>query len=263
MGERLDKYGFFMKDIADRSGEVIRGGFGQVFEVAIKDDMTPVTPIDRIVDYMVANGVKESFPGHGYLGEEVGGRLNSRHVWLCDPLDGTRPYINGIPTVAFALSLIEDGEVVSSIIQDPITHRSVISAKGEGAWMNGHKLQVSDRDTLDNANIHTSWGSEGYLTRLAAIRKLGAKVIKVDATAYMGMLVAMGKMDADMFTGNQPWDIAAQALAVTEAGGRATTMNGDKVRITESIDGLIVSNGLIHDKLVDIVQLSRKTPDES
>lgn len=73
------------------------------------------------------------------------------------------------------------------------------------------------------------------------------------------MLVSMGKMDADVFTGKDPWDIAAQALAVVEAGGRATTLSGERLIITENMDGSIVSNGHIHDELVDIVKASRET----
>lgn len=257
MTERLDKYGDFMNEMAGHASEVIRGGFNQVFEVTTKEDMTPVTPIDRVVDYMVANAVKKYFPGHGYMGEESGGGLNAEHVWVCDPLDGTRPYINGIPMAAFSLSLVENGIVVSSIIHDPIASRSVISAKGEGAWSGGRRIKVSSRNSLENADVHTSWGNEGYIGRLSTMRKLGAKVIKVDATVYMGMLVAMGRIDADIFTGNRPWDIAAQALAVSEAGGLATTLSGHKLQIEESINGLIVSNGLIHDKLVEVVQLSQ------
>jgi fructose-1,6-bisphosphatase/inositol monophosphatase family enzyme len=256
--ERLDKYGYFMHDIARKSGEFIRDGFDASLNVTFKSDNTPVTQIDKAVDHMVMDDIQRNFPGHGYLGEEAGGETNAESFWVCDPLDGTRPYINGLPLAAFSLSLVERGEVVSSIIHDPFTNRSVISAKNEGAWLNGHRLHVSERRSLDNADVHTSWGDERYIERVSALRKVGAKVVKIDATVYIGMLVSMGKMDADIFTGDKLWDVAAQSLIVSEAGGRATTLSGDDIVAQEVVDGLIISNGYIHDEILEIVQASRK-----
>lgn len=156
------------------------------------------------------------------------------------------------------MSLIERGEIVTSIIHDPFTQRSALSAKNEGAWMNGQRLHVSERTSFNRADVNISWGDEGYIKRLRSLRKLGAKVVKMDSDIYMGMLLSMGKIDADIFTGDKLWDIAPQTLAVTEAGGRATTLNGDTIRPMETIDGLILSNGHLHDKILEIVQSSRK-----
>ena len=256
--ERLNMYGNYMQGIADQAGDIIRSGFDQDLDVTIKDDNTLVTPIDKVVDYLVSNSVKKYFPDFGYLGEETGGNTDADRFWVCDPLDGTNTYIKSIPLAAFSMSLIEQGEIVASIIHDPFTQRSVLAAKNEGTWMNGRQLHVSKQKTLQNANIDISWGDEGYIHRLRSLRKLGAKVVKMDATIYTGMLVSMGKMDADIFTGNKIWDIAPQSLAVTEAGGQATTLNGDAVVPEETIDGLILSNGLLHDQILEIVQSSRR-----
>ena len=79
----------------------------------------------------------------------------------------------------------------------------------------------------------------------------------MDATVYVGMLVSIGNVDADIFTGNNLWDIAPQTLAVTEAGGCATTLSGNPIPATEAVACLIISNRDIHDQIVDIVQASR------
>lgn len=256
--ERLDKYGNYMQNIARQAGEIIRSGFDQPLDITIKNDNTPVTPIDKVVDYLISKSIEENFPNHGYLGEETGGNTDAEHFWICDPLDGTKAYINSVPLAAFSMSLVERGEIVSSIIHDPFTQRSVLSAKNEGAWMNGKRLQVSQQNSMQNADIHLSWGDEGYIRRLRSLRTLGAKVIKMDATIYVGMLVSMGKIDGDIFTGNKIWDVAPQSLAVTEAGGKATTLDGLEIVPEEIINGLVVSNGHLHDQILDIIKASRR-----
>lgn len=256
MTSRLETYGPFMESVAQQSGAIIREGFHTPLQVAFKGDMTPVTRVDYDVNTLVAERIREAFPTHGFIGEESGGMPMDERTWVCDPLDGTRPYVNGIPLAAFSLSLIEQGEPVCSIIHDPFINRSIFSAAGEGAWSGGRRLSVSSHRTLENADIHTSWGDKGYGKRLNSMRRLGAKVIKVDATVYAGMLVAMGKLDADIFTGRDPWDIAAQALAIREAGGRTSTLTGDDLVITESMSGSIMSNGHIHDTLLELIQTS-------
>ncbi len=80
----------------------------------------------------------------------------------------------------------------------------------------------------------------------------------MDATIYVGMLLSMGRIDGDIFTGNRLWDIAPQDLAVREAGGTATTLAGNPLPMTKNVDGLIISNGYIHGQLLDIVHESRK-----
>lgn len=170
-----------------------------------------------------------------------------------------KPFINGIPLATFSLSLIEGDEVVCSIIHDPFVDRSLLSAKNEGAWMNGRRMHVSETKSLKNVDIHTSWGDEGYAKRITLLRELGAKVIKMDASVYTGMLVTIGKLDADIFTGDKLWDVAAQSLAVSEAGGKATSLSGRQVTIAEYVDGLIISNGHLHDEILEIVEESRNT----
>lgn len=177
---------------------------------------------------------------------------------MCDPLDGTKAYINGIPLAAFSLSLVEEKEIVVSVIHDPFTDRSLLAAKGEGAWMNGRLLRVSEQPALHTADIHMSWGDEGYIHRLSTLRKLGAKVIKMDTNIYVGMVVAMGNFDGDIFTGDSLWDIAAQSLAVREAGNIATTLNGNDIPVTKSVNGLILSNRYLYNKLLEIVQESQR-----
>lgn len=255
--DRLDTYGPFMMNTAYKAGEIIRAGFDKEYDIAIKADDTPVTPIDKTIDFLVANTIQETFPDDAYLGEETGGNVTNDRFWVCDPLDGTKAYIAGFPLAAFSLSLIEEGEIVSSVIHDPFTHRMLLAAKGEGAWLNGKQTQVSDKRSLDKADVNISWGDEGYLHRLSSLRKMGAKVMKVDATIYVGMLLSSGRLEGDIFTGAKLWDIAPQSLAVREAGGIATTLNGDPVPMTENGQGLIISNGYIHEDLLTIVRESR------
>ncbi len=256
--ERLDQYGSFLQTTANKASELIRSSFDNPIEVSFKEDGTPVTAIDKAIDYMVLSSVQSTFPDYGYLGEETGGEVSSDRFWVCDPLDGTNAYLNGIPLATYSLSLVEDKEIVISIIHDPFTDRSLLAAKGEGAWMNGRRLRVSKQQTLLAADVHMSWGDEGYIHRLSSLRKLGAKVIKMDANIYVGMLIAMGKFDGDIFTGDSLWDIAPQSLAVREAGGVATTLDGNEIPVTKSVNGLILSNGYLHHKLIEIVQESQR-----
>ena len=257
MPSRLDEYGQFMHVVAARSGEIIRSGFDASLEVYTKEaDQTPVTSVDRAVNSLVADMIEAAYPQDTFVGEETGGQLSDGRNWVCDPLDGTKAFVNGIPLAAFALALVEDGQAVCSIVYDPFMRRGVVAAVGEGAWMNGKRLHVSSQGEIKDADVHISWGKKGALERVRILRNLGAKVIKMDATVYVGMLTAMGKLDADIFTGSSPWDVAAQSLAITEAGGRVSTLAGDELIIADHIDGSIMTNARLHEIIVDVVRRS-------
>lgn len=257
MPNRLDEHGQFMQVVAARSGEVIRGGFEASLEVYIKEaDQTPVTYVDHAVNAIVAEMVRATYPQDTFVGEETDGQLSDGRNWVCDPLDGTKAFVNSMPLAAFALALVEDGQTVCSIVYDPFMQRGVVAAVGEGAWMNGKRMHVSDQNQIKGADIHISWGKRGALERVRFLRELGAKLIKIDATAYVGMLTAMGKLDGDIFTGTSPWDVAAQSLAISEAGGKVSTLSGGELIITDHVDGSIMTNGHLHEMIIDIVRRS-------
>jgi fructose-1,6-bisphosphatase/inositol monophosphatase family enzyme len=252
----LEQYGPFMKEMALKSGDVIRTNFQTPLDVAIKEDLTPVTKVDYYINSMVSKSVSTAYPDHGFLGEEGAGILTSNsHTWICDPLDGTRPYVDGIPLAVFSLSLIEENEVICSIIHDPFLNRTLYSAKDEGSWMDNKKMHVSNTKSLRGANIHTTWGDieSNYLSRVHNLRRLGSKLIKMDATVYAGMLTTMGNLDADIYTGDQTWDISAQLLSIKEAGGRVTNFRGEDLKPTGTIGGAVFSNGYIHDSILEVI----------
>ncbi len=253
---RLETYSPLIQEIVAKSGEIIRSGFDGQLQIKTKNDLTPLTQVDTDVNRYVMDRLAEEFPNDDFAGEE-GCRVNhSERLWICDPLDGTRPFINGLPLGTFALALVENKQVVLSVIHDPFMNRTIYSAKGEGAWQNGQRLEVSKQASLDGADIHTCWGSteSGYLRRIDNLRKVGSKVIKMDATVYAGMLVSNGKLDGDIYPGKHPWDAAAQSLAVIEAGGRVTDINGDNIDFSQdSINGAVITNGKIHDKLIELI----------
>lgn len=254
MSEELE----FAKKLAREAGVVIRENFGLNTDVDWKSDNTPLTETDTRINDMVIAAIKEKFPGHGVIAEEGDLKVDSSINWVCDPIDGTMPFTCGIPTSTFCLSLVQSGEVQLGVIYDPALDRMYSAEKGKGAFLNGDPIRVNAQKEFKSAYIgissqmpeHTN--SAGYM--FDKMQEFGAWSMTFKSFAYDSTYVANGKFIAAILGIQYPWDVAATKIIVEEAGGKVTDINGNDREYDELGDGLIASNGLIHDQLVEMLR---------
>ncbi len=212
---------------ARAAGEVLSQWRGR-FNVREKGKSDLVTDADDAAQKVIEEILTSDFPDFEFLGEEgpagLSRKTGSDFCWIVDPLDGTMNYVHGLPNYAVSIGLSQAGKVIAGVVYDPVFDRCFKAEKGEGAYLNDEKIEVSTAQTLDEALIAFSFpttvdkGSQviddfiNVLTKCQGIRRLGSAALNL---AY----VAAGHMDAYWAAFNKPWDVAAGAILVKEAGG--------------------------------------------
>jgi myo-inositol-1(or 4)-monophosphatase len=244
-----------------RAGDVQMAAVGQDLHVEKKGAIDLVTAIDREIEREFRALIAARFPDHVVLGEEfeaAGDRETaSRYCWVFDPVDGTTNYAHGLPIFCSSLALEIDGVPMVGAVYDPSRRELFTAERGQGAWLNGAPLRVSRASSLIDALLCTGFPYSvqqdpstlvglfsDFLTVSRAVRRLGSAAIDL-------CYVAAGRLDGFWEQKLNPWDTAAGALIVEEAGGRVTGLAGEPYR---SRDGHIVaSNGRIHDEMVSTI----------
>ncbi len=243
-----------------KAGDLQMAGFGTDLRVEKKGAIDLVTEVDVAVERMFRGMVAERFPGHTVLAEELGGDgpVTGKHCWIFDPLDGTTNYAHGLPIFSSSLALEIDGVVSVGAIYDPARRELFTATLGGGAYLNGVPMRVSSTSSLIDALLVTGFpytvhqsGDElvrlfaAFLSRAQAVRRLGSAALDL-------CYVAAGRMDGFWEQFLKPWDMAAGALMLTEAGGRITALDGGPFDVRRG--QLMASNGAIHDALLDVVR---------
>lgn len=248
----LDEYLAFARELALAAGHIIRQGFDETHKVAHKADGSPVTDIDIQVNQIVLEQIRSHYPGHGLLGEERNfGTGFESYRWICDPLDGTVPYILGLPNSLFMLALMGEPGLLIAVAYDPFANRLYHAAKDGGAFCNSSPIHVSGHGLSDG---YVLLGTDS-LSFANAIRQADGRIGMVSGSGYKSMMVARGKAVALIKETADFHDIAPAALIVTEAGGQVTALDGSPLILDRHIDGgVIISNGLAHPALVKVAQ---------
>ena len=250
------------KQLAEEAGKIMLGYFNTTAsDPTVKSDRTIVTKADTDINRRVIEVLSKETPKYSVWGEEESSIVEgAKYTWVCDPVDGTMPFSKAIPISTFSLALVnETGESVVGVVYDPFQNRLYEAVKGEGAYLNGVKISVSQKSELDGAYIDEElWiNDEEQITFDSpkdTFNKAGAKVTTQCSAVIMGCFVAKGDYDAMIFGQGKPEDIAALAVIVTEAGGRVTDLFGNPQRYDTNIRGAVVSNGLIHGDLCEILK---------
>ncbi len=245
-------------ELSQLAGEIMRKNFTLNMTKEWKEDLSSVTATDLAINDLVLKEIKLRYPDHSILSEE-GSDHDSSHmyVWICDPVDGTHNFSHGIPTATFAIALLEHGEPILSVVYDPFLDRRYIAEKGKGATLNGQPIHVGGRDSLKKSlmGMGKMKGVKNLIPVYEEARGRGAQFITGLSTHYMCALVAAGEFSASFFGGTSPHDIAASALLVQEAGGKVTDFFGvSGGRYDGERQGLLVSNGSVHDELLAIME---------
>lgn len=254
----MSNYKNFAINIARQAGNIMKDDFSLEVKTEWKKDNSPVTKTDLKINQLVIDSVKENFPTHSVLAEEGSNMIKgSKLVWVCDPLDGTVAFSHGYPIFTFSLALVEDGKPIIGVIYDPILDRMFFAQKNKGTYLNDKKISVADFKELKNTVINVDGsGKELKVDDLKIIKQLkneGSKIVRFCSVIYGGMLVAAGEFSATLFLKTTVHDMAALKIVIEEAGGKVTDINGNEQRYDQKCNGMIASNGILHDKLVKIV----------
>lgn len=248
----------FAKDVAKYAGKIMLKYFNQDNGEKYKIDKTIVTLADTEINSYLVKRVKEKYPNHAVDGEEEQfGKSN--YKWVCDPVDGTAMYARHIPVAVFSLALVVDGEPILGVVYDPFTNNMYSAVKGEGAYKNNQKMKVNtiELDNMKSVSNFDMWPEAEY-NIFEPIKKLGEKTyfIGIGSVVRACMCVANGEFNLAIFPGtkHKNCDIAAAKVIVEEAGGKVTNIFGKEQRYDQSIKGAIISNGLVHNEVVDVIK---------
>jgi myo-inositol-1(or 4)-monophosphatase len=246
------------KKAARAAGEILRGYWRRGgYKIGSKGHDNPVTAADLEADRAIKKLLRDPSPGYGWLSEETvdnDDRLECRRVWIVDPLDGTKEFINGIPEFAVAIALVEDGVPVLGVTYNPIKREMYWAARGVGCHLNTQRVRVTRKRTLKRATVLASRSE----TARGEWQGFGGmlKVRPTGSVAYKLAMVAAGKADAT-FTRSpkSEWDIASGAALVIEAGGTITDIKGREIRFNQrnvKLEGLIADNTILHAALMKV-----------
>ncbi len=245
-------------ELARKAGQIMRDGLSTQTVTEWKDDYTPVTEIDLQINKLVVDTLSQKFPTHSIISEESDNILReSEYAWVCDPVDGTIAFTHGIPTATFSLALVRGGESILGVIYDPFSERLFTARKGQGTFLNNKQVHVSKVTTLKNQIVGLPlWGDERNLD-LEIIDKLKKKKVfnyNTCGIIYLGTLVVQGSLAGALYLGRFAHDAAALKVIIEEAGGRATDMSGREQRYDQAVNGCVMSNGLVHDELIELTK---------
>lgn len=242
--------------IAKLAGKVMLDYFDTDQHQEMKQDGSPVTIADKTVNQLVIDELQKAFPEDGVVGEEAStASYGAGRKWLCDPIDGTKSYIWGVPTAMFSLALVVDGRPVVGVAYNPFLDKLYTAIAGKGSFCNGQHLAVSQQPLKDgwvafSGTVERVMDNPDMVRRVKAI-SAGAAVF--DGGVYKCIMVASGRMPAYIGQGCGPYDVAAAELIVTEAGGKMTNIYGQPLDYSHDFTGVVVSNNVEHEKLVAIL----------
>ena len=221
-------------DLAAASGAILRRYFRQTIAVDDKSDASPVTIADREVEQTLRVAITKAYPDHGILGEEFGAHnTDADHVWVLDPIDGTKSFITGKATFGTLIALCRKGAPVVGVIDQPITRERWIGAAGRATTFNGATVKTRASVKLADALLYATTPQMFVGDDAAAFERLTARVKYplYGADCYAYGLLASGFTDLVCEASLKPYDYCALVPVVNGAGGKITDWQGDALTI--------------------------------
>jgi len=250
----------FAVQTAREAGRILAERFGRITEVSHKGEIDLVTEADLASERFIIERIRNYYPRHAILAEESGpsdaGERRSDYVWIVDPLDGTTNYAHGYPVFAVSIALEHQGEILLGVVYDPMRDELFAAERGAGATLNGRRIRVSDVEDLNKAMLCTGFPYDvrerGEFVRHFRNFIMTAQAVRRDGSAALDLAyVASGRFDGFWEEGLNPWDVAAGALLVEEAGGRVTDYQGRPFSIYRA--PVLASNGLVHEAMMRVL----------
>jgi myo-inositol-1(or 4)-monophosphatase len=252
----------FAIQTARDAGRILAERFGRKIEISNKSEIDLVTESDLASERLIIERIKTYYPRHSILAEESGATNPHDHQsdwrWIIDPLDGTTNYAHGYPCFCVSIGLEHKGRMEIGVVYDPLRDEMFAAERGQGASLNGRRINVSRTRSLSSALLCTGFPYDvrersefarhfsNFIMHAQGVRRDGAAALDL---AY----VAAGRFDGFWEEGLKPWDVAAGALIIEEAGGRISKYRGEPLDIYSP--PVMASNGLIHDEMQRVLTL--------
>jgi len=247
---------------ARAAGEIIIRGAGDLHRVRTrrKGDRDLVSEIDLRAEARITQILNQALPEHAVRGEEsgAGAVTEARYEWLVDPLDGTRNFLHGLPYYSISIALLDRGRLECGVVFDPLRGELFEVTRGEGATLNDRRIRVAEAKHLEEAVIATGsppvkGARAEQVGRVVTALSCGVGGVRQTGSAALDLAyVACGRLNGVVYFGLQPWDSAAGALLVQEAGGMVSDFDG-KAEFLKRGD-LLSGNPAICQALLSVVK---------
>jgi len=251
--------GFAVK-AARRAGDIINRAAENIEQLKIqhktKNDL--VSEVDHAAEAEIINSLQKVYPDHAFLAEESGRIGESDYEWIIDPLDGTTNFLHGFPVYAVSIALAYKKQLQVAVVYDPCRNDLYTASRGAGAYLNEKRIRVSKRDKLIDCLIGTGFpfkanadvDAYGEMFKTIALKTSGIR--RPGAAALDLANVAAGRLDGFWEIGLSPWDMAAGALLIKEAGGLVGDLDGE----TEYLDSgkILAGNPKIFGQLLSALR---------
>jgi len=245
-----------------KAGKILYKGFHGSFAISSKEGIhNLVTEYDLKAEKAIISLLKKGAPNSRFLAEEGGSTGNGDLLWVIDPLDGTVNFAHHIPMFSVSIALQIKDEITSGVVYLPITKELFVAEKGKGAFLNNKPIHVSSTGTLEESMLATGFPYNLFedpfqcVERFVDILKLGLPIRRLGSAAIDLAYTATGRLDGFFEVGLKPWDSAAGALLIQEAGGTITGWDGSSFS-PHSKTPIVATNGKIHQSLTNILQKS-------
>jgi myo-inositol-1(or 4)-monophosphatase len=254
MGEMIELRKNVAIQAAKEAGEFLLDNFGKIKYIKEKGHRQLVTELDLEAEKIIKDLIIKNFPQENIISEENPVKKNSEFSWIIDPLDGTHNYIHNVDIFGVSVAVAYRKKVVLGVIYMPPEDELYLAIKGKGAFKNGKRIFVSDRDIqratlIFDSSIH--YQKERMLRDLKVLSEAVFNIRMFGSTVRSLSYIAEGKIEAEIEYNDKIWDFASGLLLVEEAGGKVSDLKGRPWDI--NCQGYIASNKKIHKKLLKLI----------
>jgi myo-inositol-1(or 4)-monophosphatase len=219
-----------------------------------------VTRADRMVEDLIVGYLRTRFPDHGILAEEGSAHRGESYRWIIDPVDGTNNFARGVPLFAVSIALEYRGDLTSGVVYHPPLDELFVAERGRGAFLRRgerqERLNVSAVPSVAESAVASGLPYDirtgGNIQQIAKLMGTAMGVRILGAAALHLAYVAAGRIEAFWEPDLNPWDIAAGALLVEEAGGRITDIQGGRFHV--ACRDVLATNGRVHEEMLNLLR---------
>lgn len=253
-------------DVAQVAGKILAEKFEQPRTVEFKGGIDLVTDADKASEAAILTLLQKAYPSHDILAEESGAHSRqSEFRWLVDPLDGTSNYAHGVPHFSVSIGVEGPSGLLAGVVFDPMRKELFAAAQGEGATLNGRRITASSTTSLGRSLLCTGFPYDVHQRPEASVGLFSKLILKAQGIRRFGSAaldlayVACGRFDGYFEFSLKPWDLAAGALLVQEAGGGLSSIDGTALSLAT---GHVVASapGVFASLQSECTQFMRKSP---
>ncbi|MBI4532421.1 MAG: inositol monophosphatase [Candidatus Melainabacteria bacterium] len=255
----LDKVRQTAFNAARQAGTLLKTRLGNIKSIDYKSAFNIVTDVDKASENAIIEILHQEFPDFGTLAEEGGlSSTGSAKRWLIDPLDGTTNYTHGYPFFCVSIGFEDSGQMQLGVVYNPISQELFWAEKSQGAWLNDQLIHVSSTGSLSESLLATGFPpdtqvpADDNMARFATLTAMSHGVRRDGSAALDLCFVASGRLQGFWEIKLSPWDTAAGAIIVTEAGGKVTNLTGESFDMSTGY--ILATNGLIHQEVIHVLR---------